>query len=191
MKNTLKFYLFLCICILIGCNSDDDNSQTNNPVSEFKIDGGTPYATANGYYTQVELEGEKDNFVLYFIDGELVPITNPENGIPCPWVENMTQGIKIRLRSILDDEIAAGTYTYSTQQNEAGINPYSQAFYGFELDSQCYSQTEEDLNITGGEMTIAKTNEEYSITYNLTTENGQVINGAYYGELKKHLASEW
>jgi hypothetical protein len=191
MKNILKFCLLLYASIFIGCKSDDDNSQVYNPISEFKIDGNTSYATPNGYYTQYELEGKKDNFLLYFIDGKLVPITNPEDGVPCPWVENMTQGIKILFRSTLDDEIAAGIYNYTTQNGETGISSTSQAFYGFELDNQCYSKTEEDLNITDGEMIIFKENEQYTITYSFTSENGKTINGVYYGKLEKHLASEW
>ncbi len=51
--------------------------------------------------------------------------------------------------------------------------------------------TIEDLNITDGEMTIDIDNGEFSITYGFTSENGKTIKGAYYGELKKHLASEW
>ncbi len=72
MKNTLKFCLLLCASILIGCNSDDDNSQPNNLISEFKINGNTSYATPNGYYSQytevaqivVESFYQKNNSVL-------------------------------------------------------------------------------------------------------------------------------
>lgn len=197
MKNTLKFYLLLCTSILIGCNSDDDNSQANNLVSEFKIDGNVTYATPNGYYTQYEVEGKKDNFFLYFINGELVPITNPEGGIPCPWVENMSHGIFIKLKSTLDDKIAPGIYKYTPERDgsgikdEAGVFSPSKAFYGFQVDSQCYSQTDDDLNIVDGEMTITEKNEGFSITYSFVSDTGKTINGAYYGELKKHLPFEW
>ncbi|GGD04065.1 hypothetical protein [Hyunsoonleella pacifica] len=197
MKNALKIYLFLCIIVLIGCNSDDDSSQTNNLVSEFKINNGKTYLTPNGYYTKYEIEGKKDNFLLHFIDGKFVPITNPEEGIPCPWVENMTQGITIKLKSILDDEIAPGLYKYTLERDstgikdDAGVYSPSKVFYGFQLDNQCYSQTDEDLNITDGEMTINVDNGEFSITYSFTSENGVTIKGAYYGKLQKQLAPEW
>ncbi len=190
MKSVLKFCLLFCISICIGCNSDDDNSQLNNPISEYKINGSTTYATPNGYYSQYTTLGDRDNFTLYFIDGKFIPITNTQAGIPCPWVENMTQGITIRFRSNLDDEIGLGDYKYTTD-NTIGIKSNSNAFYGFLSDDDCFSQTEENLKITDGEMTISKKDSLYTITYSFVSENGKKIDGVYYGKLKKYIELDW
>lgn len=191
MNNLLKTYaILLLVTLLIGCNSnDDDNSNHIDSVSHFKINDNSSYLTPNGYYSQYTLGNAQDRFILYFTDGEFVPIV-PEEATPCPWVNNMNHGVTIWFKSNTNNSIEPGTYQYTSNENAAGVNTNSNAFYGFQSDGNCHSATDETLEITDGEMTISIDNDLYTITYSLISESGKEIKGEYYGELISHITPE-
>lgn len=185
----LTSLLFISTLIFTSCSSDDDNSNQIDLVSHFKINDDSPYLTPNGYYTHYTLEDARDKFILYFTDGEFIPI-DPYKGVQCPWVKHMNHGVTIWLKSNTNDLIAPGTYQYTSSADTSGITTNSELFYGFQSDSNCYSSTEEISEITDGEMTISKENDFYTIIYSFISESGKEIEGEYYGELINHISPE-
>ncbi len=199
MKNLHKSFTFLLVVLLIGCNSDDNNGpNVDNPVSEFKIDGGQSYLTANGYFEQYPLgyfqdyssDDEIGWFALKFIDGEYMPITDPENR-PCPYVENLNHGASIWLRLNPNDKLVPGTYQFANDDTSIGIMNNSEVFYDYKPIDSCLGIGDVTLKITNGELTVSKENDSYTIDYSLVDDDGKKIEGSYFGKLQERIIPEW
>ncbi|SHJ20667.1 hypothetical protein [Aquimarina spongiae] len=188
MKNQIKTILLLLVFALSGCNSDDDSVlPIINLTNEFIVNSTTTYLTPNGYFEEYISEGEVVWYGLKFIDGEYVFIDPP-----CPSAENLNHGVSIWLRLDHDDKLESGTYNYTDNDSDLGIIGNSEVFFDFRyIEANCLGVPDTKLNIVDGELNVKKTIQGYSISYNLTSENGTEITGTYFGELIERTVSEW
>ncbi len=191
MKHLFKSVGIIIITLFLSCNADDEQDQVNNDlVSKFTVNEAFSYLTPNGYCQAFNIGDDIDHFILRFIDGELLPVSE-EGGIACPFAINLNQGVTIRLRSYAEDAIAPGNYQFVDNGDRSGVTFDAEIFYGFRFEDNCFGFPEEKFQVTSGDLTISIDNDIYTIRYDFATDEGRKIQGVFHGPLEKQLLGEW
>lgn len=187
--------LFTASLFLISC-SDDDSSEDNN----ISFDG-TEYDLSQGFVLHYD-DDIYDVDTLCFYELSLFSsdfeITYDEDDYPDE-ITGEGQAIFFEINSSTSDDIALGTYTYFnydsyTDYNSdtssdkatysysdmAGTFSYSLAYSYANTETQEFDYSE----IEDGTLTISKNGDSYTLSFDLTGEDGVNVTGYYSGSLE-------
>jgi hypothetical protein len=174
LKATLG--LFTASLFLISCNNDDssnDDSSTDNNIS---FDG-TEYDLSQGYVLHYDDDMDSLSFYQLTLYSSSFEITYDDDA----YIDDITgegQTLSFEINSSTSDDIALGTYTYSAHNSStAGTFSYATAstYSNFETDELNSSE------ITDGTLTISKNGSSYTLSFDLTDEDGVSVTGYYSG----------
>jgi len=162
MKSFIKLSLvsLMAVVLLGGCKKDGDGGgggPQGSGTGTFIYDGDT-FEVNRG---TLKFYGDIYDETLNNFDIELYK--SGMSGEPCIYFEILTSA----------NELAAGTYTYKSSL------PYQSGTF----ISGTLGTGSTGADIGGGTLTIAKTGDTYTISYNCTTYGGPVT-GSYTGTLK-------
>lgn len=180
--------LNLLIGILIGltilsCSSDDDN-QTGTPQaeSEFTING-TDYSISNGFILSAFDGTNNSRHAIYLLNGTI--LNNEWFGEGCDFSNNLTQGVIFNITSNSISELADGTYNYQLITNEPSLND-TDISTNIVVENNCVisSNDIDEDQINSGSLTIARSNDIYTLTFSFETTDFGTVSGNYIGELQ-------
>ncbi len=170
MKNNLLLIGLFAVgsLFLNGCNQDKDDDDDDNPQENGFTYKGTFYA-AESFGIFVFIPDDYDMRVI-ISTGTWNENTGDLEGVG-------VSTISLNTVTYVDGNLlGAGDYFHSATALTPGT-----IYGGYE--SFCWNDCEENPNIVGGSLIVGKSGSEYTLTYNLTTANGETIEGYYKGEL--------
>lgn len=191
---TLKLFTIILTLILMSCNSDDDTSTLAATVSNsFDVDS-TNYNTPNGFLFLDDGPPFTNKFFFVFTDGMFREDT--VNGASISTDADVASALFVELgpgtvATEMDVLVNPGTYLLDSQSEIiTQINTFQDTYvnsgvtYGEPDDADILT-----INTTGnGALTINSINIDYvarsgtvDVTYSLTANNGEIINGTYVG----------
>lgn len=177
MKKNLFLIATVALVLSIsfsGCKKDDDDDvkvKKNHLMYE-----NVEYAMSHGFLDYWGPDGSSYNF----------DITLFSSGISYDTVAEMVTGtghyLWLQLWSSSASDLLPGTYTYDTTASSL-INTFDEGMFAVNLNTATL-QSDLELEISGGSVTVAKTGSTYELTIDLTATNGKKITGYYKGTLR-------
>ncbi len=193
MKNYVLAVL-CCIMLFTGCNSDDNDTITVSTSSNsFDVDG-TNYNTPNGFLFLDDGPPFTNKFFFVFTDGMFREDT--VNGASISTDADVASALFVELgpgtvATEMDVLVNPGTYILDSQSEIiTQINTFQDTYVN---SGVTYGEPDNadilTINTTGnGALTINSINIDYvarsgtvDVTYSLTANNGEIINGSYVG----------
>jgi hypothetical protein len=170
---TIILFLFAAIWITTSCKKDDDNNQDSSNYLEYK---GSKYALSKGFvedYGRLN-EGVYDVDITLVSSGINIIVENGE-------VEDLTGTgnlIYIDFRSAVPKAVGSGTYTFDLT-DEAG----TMIFGIIALDYNVVTEVGIELLVTGGQVTVVRSGNNYELDFNLIVNGSETVKGKFKGSL--------
>jgi hypothetical protein len=199
--------LIICLLTLItvftnGCKKEDDDDNNNNNSTtctdgiqngdETGIDCGgscTACVQPNGFtYKGTFYNAELFGVYLFSPSNTYDFAIELSNGTGWDNVNDKIMGSEytiVRLRTISYTDgnvVGAGEYLHHNSATTPGTIYGGYESFCFRFDSVQYTCVEYP-DVIGGRLTVSKTNDIYTLDYDLTLSNGQSLKGYYKGEL--------
>lgn len=161
---------FVLPVFFAACSKDDDDDKKNH----FKYDGNTYEMTSGVILNWGQwFDEEGYAFDLYLFSEGI-----QYNGI---WdITGTGHGIFFELFSPSENELAAGTYNYDS--NDTG-EPFTFYDADFVIDYDIENETGTEIIIVGGSIKVEKSGSTYTITIEAVAEGGKPVTGYYKGTI--------
>ena len=164
--------IFVLAVAFIGCEKDKDEKENS-----FSYDSNS-YDTPKGYIDKygANQDGQSADFDVILCSSSISYNSTEEE------YTGLGNAVYIDLNSSSLTELVSGTYTYDETRNQntfvdAGI------YIDYDLATDTGTEYWTDDNTTGT-VTINKSGSTYEITYSITLETGEKVEGYYKGTLE-------
>ena len=183
MKKMKLFYRILVGLMIISCSSDDNTTEENTQVNSVFNINGTEYQIPNGYILSYFDGTNNSTHAIYLINGTI--INNEWYGEACDYTSDLTQGVIFNIRSTSITELESGTYNYQLMTSESSLNETSIST-NIVVTNNCIVSADsiDEDQITSGNIIVERSENLYTLTFTLQTNDFGTISGTYVGELE-------
>ena len=172
----LKIFLItISIGVLSACESDDAVDEGANAVrvNEVKVNTNR-FEITNAILLDDGTFNGITEFELYLTSTGVTVDTNSD-------INGSGDFLTLRLFSSEQTNLAEGTYVYNNQDNTSLLLNRGSHFFGF--DASLGDGQEGSQDIEAGNIIVVLENNQYTITINLTDEEGESLTGYYNGTI--------
>ena len=187
MRKILFYLMILMLCLSMTCSKDDDAPDVNDMVAVRY--NNTSYAMDFGvlYYEEI-----LDNHVMMNIgltDGSYYPFLLTVGNFSVPAWDTQDAGIEVdgKFCSAGNSVFRTGTFEVMNvvdinDPGLAGISYITQAYVGIDMNNDNDVGESEHIKVVEGTVEVNGDRPNYTITYDLKTESGDILTGSYTGE---------
>ena len=176
------FYLagVLALLATASCKDDDSDVDADPITGNFMFDG-KGYTARKGFVVDNGGLQTHYNYDFYLVDKADITLSDLESSTG---ELNTTFFLFAELFSPGDDEFRTGTFTFNENADDDD-------YFFVDVDLVVDSNNDNKLSLAdtfydaeGGTITVAGTPNNYTLTFNLTLDNGKKLTGSYTGNFQ-------
>ena len=183
-------FSLLSLLILVAC-SGDGTQGVGQPSSNAVVYNGSSYPVAQGLADAYGETATHYNVDFGFTDGYFSPYTDYTDSVPVTtWINNSVRTeLDLELYSPGTDGFRTGTFAYTPLSIDETDDPslvgayfFNEAYVGFDTNGDNEVLEAEEVDVTGGTVTVSGTAPNYQVTFNLQLANGLTVTGSFAEE---------